>query len=110
MGKIHKLDAKGRCCGRKPMVYKRPQHYLFCDRCCSAFAPSGVQIANWAYEPDGEGFRPTANRGPLARMNASISLKSPQRSDEEPQRGDTVSPPDQQQPDTKSATPLRATA
>ena len=27
-----KLDEKGRCCGRKPIVYKR-KSVLFCPRC-----------------------------------------------------------------------------
>ncbi len=43
------LDDKGRCCGRKPLVYKRAAHY-FCDRCDRAFSfTSGKQIQNWAY-------------------------------------------------------------
>jgi hypothetical protein len=43
------LDDKGRCCGRKPLVYKRPPH-LFCIRCDAAFArDTGMQIPNWAY-------------------------------------------------------------
>lgn len=45
-----RLDNKGRCCGRKPMVYKRPHPSLFCDRCHAAYDPAtGEQIANWAY-------------------------------------------------------------
>ena len=27
------LDGKGRCCGRKPLVYKQPSLHFFCDRC-----------------------------------------------------------------------------
>jgi hypothetical protein len=43
------LDDKGRCCGRKPIVYKRPHHF-YCDRCDAAFDPSdGKQVPNWAY-------------------------------------------------------------
>jgi hypothetical protein len=43
------LDEKGRCCGRKPIVYKRPPR-LFCCRCDAAFdTVSGKQIPNWAY-------------------------------------------------------------
>jgi hypothetical protein len=43
------LDQKGRCCGRKPIVYKRDRH-LFCCRCDAAFGiDTGKQIPNWAY-------------------------------------------------------------
>lgn len=44
-----RLDDKGRCCGRKPLVYKLPPR-LFCFRCDAAFDPgTGKQIPNWAY-------------------------------------------------------------
>jgi hypothetical protein len=47
------LDEKGRCCGRKPLVYKRDPH-LFCTRCDRAFDPdTGKQIGNWAWMFDG---------------------------------------------------------
>ena len=50
-----KLDDQGRCCGRKPIVYKRPP-MLFCSRCDRAFdAATKEQIENWAYAPDGHG-------------------------------------------------------
>ena len=43
------LDDAGRCCGRKPMVYKRP-HRLFCPRCDAEYKPeTGRQQANWCY-------------------------------------------------------------
>lgn len=55
-----KLDDKGRCCGRKPIHYKRshPPHnmtpYLWCCRCSAAFDPAtGLQIDNWAYRSVG---------------------------------------------------------
>jgi hypothetical protein len=53
-----RLDDKGRCCGRKPLVYKRmhppPHHY--CDRCDRAYAlDTGEQIENWAWKSDGHG-------------------------------------------------------
>ena len=53
-----RLDPKGRCCGKKPIVYKREPH-LFCDRCARAYDPNtGEQIANWAYiAHDSEQFR-----------------------------------------------------
>lgn len=44
-----KLDEKGRCCGRKPIVYKR-DHHLFCTRCNREFNPdTHEQIVNWAW-------------------------------------------------------------
>lgn len=53
-----KLDERGRCCGRKPLVYKRDAK-LFCPRCDRAFDLStGEQVANWAYmaDPGDRGF------------------------------------------------------
>lgn len=55
-----KLDDKGRCCGRKPLEYKRDGH-KFCPRCDRAYdIATGEQITNWAWlkKPDGE-FHPT---------------------------------------------------
>lgn len=46
-----KLDEKGRCCGRKPLVYKRDGH-LFCCRCDRSFNFEGQQIENWAWMND----------------------------------------------------------
>lgn len=51
------LDEKGRCCGRKPILYKRPQDtyvnfapYLYCPRCDAAFDPNiKCQVDNWAW-------------------------------------------------------------
>lgn len=49
------LDDKGRCCGRKPLVYKRPDHHLFCTRCDREFDRLGNQRPNWAWiERDGQ--------------------------------------------------------
>lgn len=43
------LNERGQCCGRKPVVYKRPPH-LFCTRCDASYSPeTGKQIPNWAY-------------------------------------------------------------
>jgi hypothetical protein len=49
------LDDKGRCCGRKPLVYKTrtfssvPQRY--CPRCDRAYdLEENEQIPNWAWE------------------------------------------------------------
>lgn len=44
------LDEKGRCCGRKPIVYKR-DGLRFCDRCDRAFSfTTDVQIENFAWK------------------------------------------------------------
>ena len=46
---IKSLDDKGRCCGRKPIVYKREGH-SFCPRCDRAFdLETGVQVENWMW-------------------------------------------------------------
>ena len=57
-----RVNAKGQCCGRKPIPYKRPPH-LFCPRCNRAFDPTtGEQIANWAWRIVGDGFQSTSKR------------------------------------------------
>ena len=54
---MSQLDAKGRCCGRKPIFYKggsfasplgAPLH--FCSRCNREYGSDGKQRANWAYK------------------------------------------------------------
>lgn len=46
------IDEKGRCCGRKPIPYKRTGH-LFCPRCDRAYGiESKTQINNWAWRYD----------------------------------------------------------
>lgn len=53
-----RLNARNQCCGRKPLVYKRPPH-LFCHRCCASYDPAtGQQIANWAWLAAESGFVP----------------------------------------------------
>lgn len=61
-----KLDDKGRCCGRKPILYKGkyttaagPQRY--CPRCDRAYdIEENEQIRNWAWEQvNGEWQRTT---------------------------------------------------
>jgi hypothetical protein len=50
------LDDKGRCCGRKPIVYKR-ECRRFCDRCDRSYHfYQGFQVDNWAWKrrPDGQ--------------------------------------------------------
>lgn len=48
------LDDKGRCCGRKPLVYKRadgPSYPagLYCDRCSRCYTHDGSPQENWAW-------------------------------------------------------------
>lgn len=64
-----KLSPNGRCCGKKPIVYKTA-HYapggpqLYCDRCYRSYnLESREQISNWAWEKRGDEFVAT----PLAR-------------------------------------------
>ena len=46
-----RLDAKGRCCGRKPLVYKSPPPHRFCIRCDRAYhLIKNQQIENWAWK------------------------------------------------------------
>lgn len=68
-----KLDAKGRCCGRKPIDYKgggwnSPRKPMkFCDRCCREFdRVTGEQTANWAWRqcPDCKGWAPIKDAQP----------------------------------------------
>lgn len=61
----HALDAKGRCCGRKPIDYKGGawnsplQAQKFCWRCNRAYdRTTGVQIENWAFVKAPGGFIP----------------------------------------------------
>jgi hypothetical protein len=52
------MNAKGQCCGTKPIVYKRTKH-LFCCRCNRAYdLDTKVQISNWAWKrnPAGDPF------------------------------------------------------
>lgn len=45
-----RLDDKGRCCGIKPLNYKRaPEAYRFCHRCDRAYDANGEQMPNWAW-------------------------------------------------------------
>ena len=50
-----KLNERGQCCGRKPIVYKRPPH-LYCHRCDASFDMHGEQIENWAWGRMADGF------------------------------------------------------
>lgn len=54
---VKQLNERGQCCGRKPLVYKRPDHQLFCARCDANFDPTTCeQIENWAYAKVNGGF------------------------------------------------------
>ena len=46
-----KLDEKDRCCGRKPIIYKKsPFTGYFCTRCYRSYdLKTKIQIENWAY-------------------------------------------------------------
>jgi hypothetical protein len=67
-----------RCCGRKPIPYKRDGKW-FCPRCDAAYRmPSGEQIPNWAWLRSGDGFTPRypeSEAAKLARLAASPSHK-----------------------------------
>lgn len=55
---VASLDEKGRCCGRKPIIYKRPRpgHY-YCCRCHRHFnLETGIQVENWAWKYGQGGF------------------------------------------------------
>jgi len=55
------LDDKGRCCGRKPLLYKRAWVTLypagwFCVLCDRAYdRDSGIQVENWAWRRTADG-------------------------------------------------------
>jgi hypothetical protein len=49
------IDLFGRCCGRKPIAYKRPSRF-FCPRCDREYAPDGKQVANWAFKRRDDGL------------------------------------------------------
>ena len=49
------IDEAGRCCGRKPILYKRPPR-MFCSRCGREYSPDGKQVSNWAFSRVGPLF------------------------------------------------------
>lgn len=68
--RIARLDEHGRCCGRKPLVYKRPEHHLYCLKCSAYLDPvTGVQRPNWAWTADGEAFVATHPTADYARLS-----------------------------------------
>lgn len=57
------LDHDGRCCGRKPKLYKTrrgmqavPDPHHFCVRCDAEYALDGTQRSNWAWQATGDGW------------------------------------------------------
>jgi hypothetical protein len=51
------LDDQGRCCGRKPLEYKRPPQ-LFCSRCNRSYDPATLaQQPNFAWVEHGGNYR-----------------------------------------------------
>ena len=56
------MDKKGRCCGRKPIRYKR-QGILFCSRCDREYSmATGEQVESFAWERVSGGWRKVATR------------------------------------------------
>lgn len=66
--RVAHLNERGQCCGRKPLIYKRPHHYLYCTRCSASLNPvTGKQEPNWAWEADGDAFVATSPTSEYAR-------------------------------------------
>jgi hypothetical protein len=75
------LDAKGRCCGRKPMVYKSHTStstgpHRYCPRCDRAYdLETGEQVRNWAwYQHDGKWYCSTSRASKLERDVAPVKV------------------------------------
>ncbi len=63
------LDEKDRCCGRKPLVYKRDGR-KFCPRCDRSYdLATGKQVQNWAWlkADNGEFVMSKAKKGGVYR-------------------------------------------
>ena len=59
---MSKLDDKGRCCGRKPIRYKR-KGTLFCSRCDREYSiETGEQVESFAWKRVSWGWRQVARR------------------------------------------------
>ena len=72
-----RLDEKGRCCGRKPLVYKRPSFHYFCSRCDREYSPDGRQQENWKWEAGPGGFTLTEGAQRAAANTAARDLGLP---------------------------------
>lgn len=68
-GVVVRLDSKGRCCGKKPVVYKR-KGTLFCCRCDAEFDIATLeQRASWAWrECEDGGFQPVHRIQPTGNV------------------------------------------
>ncbi len=65
------LDAKGRCCGKKPLTYKRKGH-RFCSRCNAQFGIGDrQQQENWAWRSANGGFEPVYSIQPTGHVSGS---------------------------------------
>jgi len=78
------LGADDRCCGRKPMTYKREPH-RFCPRCNRAYSlETGKQIPNWAWPRSDGGYIPrhpgsdyTTMPGPTRGVLSTLREQTP---------------------------------
>ena len=57
----------GRCCGRKPLSYKRPTPFMFCCRCGAHYDLAGNQIEDYGWKRTERGtfvsaYWPTAEK------------------------------------------------
>lgn len=70
-----KLDTNGRCCGKKPLTYKRQGMY-FCTRCDAEYDMlTGIQRANFAWRDDGAGgLRPATDADFRPVVDAAIKI------------------------------------
>lgn len=68
--RLAELDEAGRCCGRKPLVYKRARQ-LFCARCNASFnIETRRQQPNWAWRAAGDAFVAATPTSEIARRAA----------------------------------------
>lgn len=63
------LDENGRCCGKKPLEYRRPSRRFFCTRCNREFDPVGRQVENWDWKSCDEGMFVMAETSQHAAAN-----------------------------------------
>jgi hypothetical protein len=62
------LDDKGRCCGRKPMLYKSHNststgRHRYCPRCDRAYDfEENMQIPNWAWRKEASEWKCNTSR------------------------------------------------
>lgn len=74
--RIANLDDKGRCCGRKPTLYKLPTPHLCCFKCNAEINPeTGKQQQNWAWVSDGDLFVATSPTAGYARPFRALAAQ-----------------------------------